>query len=400
MLKIFILIIILIVIFYLLNKNIFKKPVKEHYLTYYLPFYDPSKNDLSNFYKNNDNNANYFKKKFNYDVIKFGILKDEKIFAKDLLSNYIAKSNSINAESIYYYNGIQAIDDLANNKINFSLNDFSTIMYYSDILHKNLNNIKLVTNLYNVYFYFLTKKRYKVFSLSEIPPYYVIGIIGDPDPFFFYYQKFFKDLGYSENVDYKIKIYDNLYKLLDGFLNSECHMIIVMNIFPNADISNFLDNNTNEDILFLPFDIQNETLFLKKNPIIIKETIDLNQLSTSYLPRKFGKFEYNKNRPDMKACYVQKILLTNNTTEEKYTYNFIKFYFENYKYINDNMKYKGYKIPSVNIDNNKINYLDYHKGVLDFFYDKGYITNIDNDNCKYLVGKMTCNKKNLKNNNL
>ena len=340
------------------------------------------------------------KKKFNYDVIKFGILKEDKIFAKDLLSNYIAKSNSINAESIYYYNGIQGIDDLANNKINFSLNDFSTIMYYSDILHKNLNNIKLVTNLYNVYFYFLTKKRYKVFSLSEIPPHYVIGIIGDPDPFFFYYQKFFKDLGYSENVDYKIKIYDNLYKLLDGFLNSECHMIIAMNIFPNADISNFLDNNTNEDILFLPFDIQNETLFLKKNPIIIKETIDLNQLSTSYLPRKFGKFEYNKNRPDMKACYVQKILLTNNTTEEKYTYDFIKFYFENYKYINDNMKYKGYKIPGININNNKINYLDYHKGVLDFFYDKGYITNIDNDNCKYLVGKMTCNKKNLKNNNL
>ena len=47
----------------------------------------------------------------------------------------------------------------------------------------------------------------------------------------------------------------------------------------------------------------------------------------------------------------------------------------------------------------KLEYLEYHEGVLDFFKKYGYISNIDNDNCKYLVGKMECNEENLANNN-
>jgi hypothetical protein len=73
--KIFILLFLIFIIsyfiLYLFNKYALKEEknrneVKEHYLTYFLPFYDPTKTDLANFYKNNDNEKNYLKKKFNY----------------------------------------------------------------------------------------------------------------------------------------------------------------------------------------------------------------------------------------------------------------------------------------------------------------------------------------------
>ena len=62
MLKFLILIIFLIIIFYLFNKFLLKD-VEEHYLTYFLPYYDNKGTDLAKFYKNNESNENYFKKK-------------------------------------------------------------------------------------------------------------------------------------------------------------------------------------------------------------------------------------------------------------------------------------------------------------------------------------------------
>jgi hypothetical protein len=176
--------------------------------------------------------------------------------------------------------------------------------------------------------------------------------------------------------------------------------MIYEGIFPNNDIKNFLDYNVNEDILLLPFEIIKEKLFLKKNPSIFIDYIDLNLLSSSYLPKKFGQYEYNKNRPAFKIIYVHNILLCNTNTDKKYTYSIIKFFYENWKYLNLNVPSKGYKISGIGIENRNVGYLDYHEGVLEYFNDIGLITNIDNDNCKYLIGKMSCNEKNLKDNNL
>ena len=79
----------LIIIFYVLNKYFFKRNIKEHYLTYFLPFYNNDKNRLANFYKNDENNLNYFKKKFNYDIMKFGLIKDDFTFMRAFLAEYL-----------------------------------------------------------------------------------------------------------------------------------------------------------------------------------------------------------------------------------------------------------------------------------------------------------------------
>ena len=99
-------------------------------------------------------------------------------------------------------------------------------------------------------------------------------------------------------------------------------------------------------------------------------------------------------------CYINKILLTNIYSDPKITYEFINFYYENYKKLNNNLTEKGYKIYHINIDNNKISLLEHHRGVIKFFKDKGYITYSDNKNCNYLVGTSECTEESLKKNNL
>ena len=155
-----------------------------------------------------------------------------------------------------------------------------------------------------------------------------------------------------------------------------------------------LDNGIFNDLILLPFKIPNEALFLKKNYFINIETIDLNNISKSFLPKKFGNNEYTKFKPDIKICFTYKTMINNIHTKSEYTYDFIKFYYENYKYINNHLE-KGYKIDIMQIKS----YLEYHKGILDFYKDYGYITYENNDNCRYLAGVMKCNEENLKNNN-
>ncbi len=393
-------IIFITLIFYLSNKTIFKKNIKENYLTYFLPFYDKNTSSLANFYNNNENNLNYFKKKFNYYILKFGVISNDFNFTNIVVSDYISKSNLYKATIQKINNRLHGLEELLTNQLNFNLNNYATIIYYSETLKGNIDNVRLVTSLYNLYIYIFTKKQYGIYNLDNIPFGCIIGILNPPSVFCLYYKKFFGDLGYTENIDYKIKLYNNINDLFDGFINNECQLIVLSDVFPSNEIINKLNNVLDSNIILLPFDVSKEQLFLKQNPHVNIQYVDLNLLGKSYLPRKFGNYEYTKNRPTLKMGSIHKILLTNKDTDPKYTYDIIKFFFENWKYINKTLIDKAYKISKIEIDNNNIGYLDYHSGVLKYFNDIGLITNTNNDNCKYLYGVMACNEKNLANNGL
>lgn len=399
MLNIFLLIIILLIIFYILNKFVFKNEIQENYLTYFLPFYDDKINDLTDFYINDDNNKNYFKKKFDYNLIKVVTNNNtDKYFIKLLLSNYMKNSITVRQIILNYDNNIDAIRDLNSNKINFYLQNIASMYYYNIILKNDINNIRLITKLYKLYLYFFTMNKYNVYSLDNIPTNFIIGIVSGKKSFVpdFFYKKILKDLGYIENIDYKFNYYDNLNNLFKDFINSKCNLIIVLDIYPNNDINNFIDNNIDNEIILLPFNVKNEDLFLKKNYFIHTEYVDLNYFATSYLPKKFDNNEYTINRPDFKICYIYQFLYTNIYNDEAHIYDYIKFIYQKYKYINSMLKEKGYKI---NVDPVETSIIEYHAGVIKYFYEYGYYTNTDNDNCKYLVGKLKCNNVNLKNNN-
>jgi TRAP-type uncharacterized transport system substrate-binding protein len=400
MFKLIIIFILITIIFYILNIYIFKKNIKENYLTYFLPYYDDKNSDLAIFYKNNENNLNYFKKKFDYNVLKVGTIYGQKYFIESLIGFYISNSNLIKSEIKYYEDLITPMDELIDNKIDFLIFGYSSINYCINKLKKDVSKLRLITTLYREYIYLFTKNKYGIFSINDIPPNFIIGIVKDQDEMYFYYDTFFKNLGFTENIDYKIIYYKDKISLFNGLKNDECNMLVICTIFPDDTIHTILNNSIDETIILSPFDIPNEELFLKKQPIINIDYIDLNQLSNSYLPKKFGKYEYTRNRPTIKICYIEKILLTNINTSIRRAYEFIKFYYENYKILNNNIEKKGYKIHDININNYKTSFLEYHKGVLNFFKDKGYITYNNNENCKYLIGTTECTDDSLKDNNL
>lgn len=390
-----IIILFIIILFYILNKYI-KPNTKEHYLTYYLPFYDNKNTDLSLFYKNNENNDNYFKKKFKYNALKFGSISGEKTYIEAVISNYIKYSYAVNLQIVYYKNHINIVDDIINHKINFCDIVLPNVIYYRDILKKDINNLRLISRLYKLYYFFFTKKEYNVFSINDIPSYFIIGI-RDKQDLYYSYENIFKNMNYIKNVDYKIKFYKDLDSLFEAFDKSECHMIIINDIFPLKKISEYLDKNYNKDIILLEFDIPNEDVFLKKQLFLKTNYIDLNKLSNYYLPNNIGKNTYSKNKPMLKMLHTYKNIMTHLNTPDEYVYEMFTFLFENYKTLNSTLE-EGFHldkfIPSSNTT------VEYHKGVLNYFAEKGYITNTNNDNCKYLVGKIECNEKTLKLNGL
>jgi hypothetical protein len=175
---------------------------------------------------------------------------------------------------------------------------------------------------------------------------------------------------------------------------------ILIDIFPKNEINKFIDDNFLEDIILLPFEINNIDLFKKKNTYINIEYMDLNYFAKTYMPKKFSKYTYTKNKPTIKMASHRKLLLTNSETDAELTYYFIKYLYENNKSNNNNLPEIGYKVESIGLNNNNIDFLDYNKGVLKYFYEKGYITYSDEQNCINLVGTTTCNNKSLKENNL
>ena len=393
-----ILFIFIILIFYLSNKFVFKKNVKEHYLTYFLQFYNDKVDDLANFYNNNENNLNYFKKKFNYQILKLGIINQDKYFANIIINEYISKSNLYKAVIKKFNDRLHGLSEIINNEIDLNINNYATIIYYSDTLKGNINDLRLITSLYKLYIYIFAKKTSKIYNLNKIPFGIIIGIFEYPSVFFLYHKKFFNDLGYKENIDYIPKYYKNHEDLFNGFFNNECELIIFADVFPSITVMKILNNVLSPDIILIPFDYVREELFLHQNPHINIDYVDLNLFNKNYLPKKFGDYEYTKNKPIFKMCYLHKILLTHKNTDPNITYSIIKFFFENWKYINSTLADKSYEISKIQIDNVKINYLDYHTGVIKYFYEKGLITNTNNDNCSNLYGVMECNKKNLENN--
>ena len=385
----------LIIIFYLLNKYFLKKNIKENYLTFFLPYYNNKLNKLYNFYRDEDYNKNFFKRSSDSKELSWTFHSDSEEFIKLLVSFNLSISNKYNVKLIKYNNKIKMIDDINKGLYNFCIVDHLSIYHYYHVLKNKIDNLRFVKALYPVYFLTITKKEYQIDSLNNIPLNTTIGLKNDGSSYY-YYEKIFKNLGYKKNIDYKVKIYNDIDSLLNGFLNSEYQLMFYGTPLPNKKITNFLNENAEKTLIILPFNIINNKLFFKRNiELYLKNDIDLNTISSRYLPVKFGNHEYTKNRPIIELCYYNRILISTVNTDGDLVYSIMNYYNKNVKLIN---KLSELKINPVKIFNIPA-FMDYHRGVINYLYDIGYLTNINNPNCQYLVGIKKCNDKNIANNN-
>lgn len=391
-----VLFIIIIFIFYTINKRLIVH--KENYLTYYLPFYNIDSNLLNNFYREHNYSKNYFKKKFDYEVIKLGSSEYSYEF-NVLFSKIVAdKTMSYSITSIKYNDELKIISDLYNNKINLAITSIILINYFNIVYKVNLDNLYVISNLYKSYIIILTKLKYNIFRVDEIPYKTKIGIINESNVIYFYINKFLNDLKYNKD-DIDIIVYKSLDDLYDAFKKDKIKVIIYIDSLPNDNLNELINFNFERDIILLPFVISPrlEEEFLIKNSFLIKDSFNLNSITAAYLPKKFDNYYYLIYRPDFSILSLQDYLITNNKISDDNINNITNLFLKNVKSINNmlNNKYQLTKIgPRINISN----YLRYHPTTMKNFEQYGYITNESNHNCKYLVGVKECNKKTLENN--
>ena len=396
--KISILILLLYLLFYLINKVIMKR--QENYLTYFLPFYDVDSNLLNTFYKNHNYNKNYFKQKVDFNIINFGSNNYSQPFNK-LISKIITGKTYIQyINSIGYNNNLLLLEDLYKNKINLSISNLLMINYYNKKYTDKLNNFFAIANLYKSYLIIATKIQYNIYSIDKVPYKTKIGILNKNNSMYFYIDIFLKDLNYNKN-DLDIIIYDTIQDLYKGFKNNEVKIIIYTESLPSNNLNNLIDYNFDRDIILLPFILEKklQTKFLIKNSFFKLDTFDLNQIATSYLPKKFSTYFYFEYKPDMPFLTYQHYLITNDKIEYNSIKNITDLFLNNISTIN-NLLPKQYFIehsgPRINI----ARYMRYHPETMKMFEKYGYVTNESNKNCQFLVGVKECNKKTLENNGL
>ena len=382
---------IIFILFYIVNSIIY---VNENFLTYFLPYYNVKSNLLRDFYVNNDNNKNFFKHKMIYDKFYFIGLNNHStsIFLNNFSKRLISKSNIINSEIVLTNNSNDIINQ-TNNKNNVI--SMITIPEYL-ILNNDFSNIKLISNLYKIYLLIMTKLKYQINNIEDIKFDTTIGISKNNTAYYFY-KKFFNDINKPLN-EKNVKIYNTDKDLFNAFLNDEIQVIYFFKELPSKEINDLLNEDYNNQIIILPFQLTSkiENIFQKKNDFTETTYFDLNKVSQKYLPKKFGDHYYFVYRPNIKLLNLYKYLVCNKNVNTKIISQIFNFVLD-YKNVYRNTEYQ---IPLIEPNYNLIKYIPYHPQVLKDFRNKGYISNIDSKNCKYFVGVKECTKQVLENNGM
>ena len=404
--KLIIIILIILVIFYSINilikkynnsKND-KKEIKEHYLTYFLPYYNNNITELAKFYDNNDNKKNFFKKKFLYKPLIFIYNAYQKEYINQLSKIIISKSFLYKTINILSNDITKSVEEVNSGNINFMISDLPTLIALKNVNKMDINNIRYVSKLYKQKVYFFTYKTTGIESLKNISRRFVVGIPGEKNEINIYLNTIINDMGYVLKKDYTIVYakYDNLKDLFNLLNNKKVDIIIFTETFPSTYVNNILQKNTNKNLLLLPFECNNETLFFKENFYFEKDMIDLNNLSENYLPKKFNDKEYTIYNPSMYMLSYNTFLFSNIFTDKKYVYDITKTIFENKDFLNN--FFKDNKIESLMFKDNELNLFYAHYGLRQYFFDKGYISLIDSPSCKYFIGNKACTQENIDNN--
>ena len=396
--RVIILFFILIFLFYIFNTKIFEN--KETFLTYYLPFYNVESSLLNNFYKYHNYNKNYFKHKIDFNKLVIGSSPYSFIFNKIISRIIINKTLNNEISSIIIKNRMKSINLLYENKINLLIVNLLLISEYNQKYSNRLDTMYVISNLYKSYLIVMTKLKYNIYSLDKIPYQTKIGILNEEDSIYFYINKLLKDLNYKKD-DMKIIIYNSLKELHKGLLNDEVNVIIHGTSLPNNELASFINYDYTREIIIIPFKLEQQLQesFLAKNSFFEIDTFDLNQISASYLPKKFSNYYYFTYKPDMPILSYQHYLITNNKIDNETVSNITSVLLENISAIN-NILPTEFKIERIGPRPNISRYILYNPTTLKIFEKYGYITNNSNPNCKLLVGVKECTNKTLENNGL
>ena len=380
--------IIILILFIITNKYLV---IQENYDKYFTPFYNVESNLLRDFYKNDDYNKSFFKHKINYNEVYIYSNNNGYMFLKKFNDNLL--QNSLIAKTnLYKLNNY-------NENIKYLLQNDNSITNITlpIYLKEKTDKINLVCNLNDIYLINITKLKYRIYSINDITYKTKIGILNQKNTIYFYYEKIFNDI----NIDYNknnIIIYDNVDKMYDDLMNNKIEIIMYFSELPNEKLNNLINIDFMNELIILPFDLnkKKKNIFFIKNDFTKIKYFDLNKITQSYLPKKFGSNYYFTYKPNIKLLTIKEFLICNKKINNNLIEDIFKFTL-NYRKKFDNTPYQIDKIePSYEL----IKYIPYHPVVLKVFREYGYITNINSNNCKFFVGKKECTEKLLENTGL
>ena len=261
-----------------------------------------------------------------------------------------------------------------------------------------INNIRFIATIHKLTYLMITKKKNNIKNITFINNKKRIGLDFKDSVTDIITKKLFQFNDLKNNVDYKIKYFNSNIDILNKLINDEIDIAIITNIFPDKNLTSIFNNNFVDPLTLIPLENFNLDLFLKKEPLLQTDYIDLNEISDLFLPTYINDNYYQQFKPNFRTitCYFN--LYTNDKTDEKLVSKMIDLLFTYKNVINE-------KLGQQTININK--FTDFYSNntllsnsTTKFLKEKGLINQIDNPNCKYLIGKMPCTIKNLKKNNL
>lgn len=207
-------------------------------------------------------------------------------------------------------------------------------------------------------------------EMNKLSNYYDVG---EEDKEDFYYDNFLKGENISKTyIERKTKQLLDFYKLKNT---------LIENVHVNDILSKHELNCGNYDHI----DLYNKNI---NNKDMIKRDIEITNAQKSgydYCREVRGshrKQHFNKNIYfPIKTFLFRNIAITHKYTNDKYIYNFLYIFMKKLDV--------DYKLSLMSLNTN----IDIHKGAHLFYKNYGFISNINNVDCVYNVGKRKCTKR-------
>ena len=376
-----ILLIICIIIYFKINSNNI-----ETFYTFFKPYYSNEKNYNYDLYTKKLYNNIAFENKFNYKPLIIASNKTKNNFLELITKIILEKSQILHINYLYYDNYYKMLHDLNDNKVQL----INTSYPIFDHIH-NIPNVRYVCTTDIKYIYICKRSdNYALKNFSYIHRNTKIGILKEDESYIF--VKMVTDfIGLKENKDYKIKIYETEDHLLDDLNNNKIAIAVFNDTYPPQVFKKY----HNMELMELN-GFRSNIFFEQYKQYFSRQIIDLNNMGSQYLPKSYDTKTYTMFNPDFEIVSFETFILTNTSVTDENIEDILKSINNSIPLLNRLPQYRKASIKYNSSIMNKVVYgLLPSNGTLKYLNKYGYISDIDNANCKYFIGKDKCTEENL-----
>ena len=195
----------------------------------------------------------------------------------------------------------------------------------------------------------------------------------------------------KENEDYTITIYETEDHLIDDLNSNKVAIAVFNDIYPTQIFKKYHNIKLMELSGF-----RSNIFFEQYKQYFSKQIIDLNNMGSQYLPKSYDTRTYTMFNPDFEIVTFETFILTNASVKDEHIEDILKSIDRSIPLLNRLPQYRKANIKYNSSIINKVVYgLLPSNGTLKYWNDFGYVSNIDNANCKYFIGKDKCTEENL-----